>query len=144
MSETLEEFIARHECKGGKPNLKMYPDSKGILTIGYGHNLRDKPITKKAADQIFSDDLMDVQLEVTHAFPWYADLSKPRQWVILDMTFNMGLGGLKKFEKFLRAVELGNYDTAAAEMIDSDWYEQVKNRGVELVKMMRGLGPENI
>lgn len=138
MSETLAEFIARHECKGGKPNLKMYLDSKGIWTIGYGHNLRDKPITKKAADQIFSDDLMDVQLEVTHAFPWYADLSTPRQWVILDMTFNLGLGGLKKFEKFLRAVELGNYDTAAEEMLDSLWSRQVKSRALELAGMMRG------
>lgn len=141
MSETLEEFIARHECKGGKPNLKMYPDSKGILTIGYGHNLRDKPITKKAADQIFQDDLTDVQLEVTHAFPWYADLSTARQWVILDMCFNLGLDGLRGFTKFLQAVEMGAYETAAAEMIDSQWYAQVKNRGVELVQMMRG--PEN-
>lgn len=142
MSETLEEFIARHECKGGKPNLKMYPDSKGILTIGYGHNLRDKPITKKAADQIFEDDLMDVQLEVTHAFPWYADLSTARQWVILDMCFNLGLDGLRGFTKFLKAVEMGAYETAAAEMIDSQWYAQVKSRGVELVQMMRG--PENV
>jgi GH24 family phage-related lysozyme (muramidase) len=85
---------------------------------------------------------MDVQLELTHAFPWYADLSKPRQWVIFDMTFNLGLGGLKKFEKFLRAVEVGNYDTAAQEMIDSEWFSQVKSRGVELVQMMRG--PENV
>ena len=138
MSETLAEFIARHECKGGKPNLKMYRDSLGIETIGYGHNLRDKPITKKAADQIFLDDLMDVQLEVMHVFPWYADLTTPRQWVILDMCFNVGLGGLKKFEKFLKAVELGNYDTAADEMLDSLWAKQIKSRAMELAQMMRG------
>lgn len=138
MSETLEEFLARHECKGGKPNLKMYLDSLGIETIGYGHNLRDKPITKKAADQIFSDDLTDVQLEVTHAFPWYAELSQPRQWVILDMVFNMGLGGVRKFKKFIQAVELGNYDTAADEMLDSLWAKQVKGRALELAQMMRG------
>lgn len=138
MSETLAEFIARHECKGGKPNLKMYRDTEGIETIGYGHNLRDKPITKRAADQIFLDDLTDVQLEVTHAFPWYADLSPARQWVILDMCFNLGLDGLKGFPKFLKAVEMGAYETAAAEMIDSQWFGQVKSRGVELVQMMRG------
>jgi len=138
MSETLAEFIARHECKGGKPNLKMYLDTLGIETIGYGHNLRDKPITKKAADQIFLDDLTDVQLEVTHAFPWYAELSPPRQWVILDMAFNLGLAGLKKFARFLQAVELGNYDTAADEMLDSVWARQVKGRALELAQMMRG------
>ena len=138
MSETLAEFIARHECNGGKPNLKMYRDSLGIETIGYGHNLRDKPITKKAADQIFLDDLTDVQLDVTHAFPWYADLSTPRQWVILDMCFNLGLAGLQGFPKFLKAVEMGDYETAAEELIDSRWFGQVKGRGVELVQMMRG------
>jgi lysozyme len=120
----------------------MYLDSLGVETIGYGHNLRDKPITKKAADQIFADDVMDVQLEVTHAFPWYADLSQPRQWVILDMVFNMGLGGVRKFEKFLKAVELGNYDTAADEMLDSLWARQVKSRALELAQMMRG--PETV
>ena len=138
MSETLAEFIARHECRAGKPDLRMYLDSLDIETIGYGHNLRDKPITKAAADQIFRDDLTDIQLEVTHAFPWYTDLTQPRQWVILDMTFNLGLAGLKKFVKFLQAVELGNYDTAADEMLDSLWAKQVKDRALELAGMMRG------
>ncbi|MGL5936040.1 MAG: glycoside hydrolase family protein [Cetobacterium sp.] len=138
MSETLAEFIARHECRGGKPNLKMYKDSLGIETIGYGHNLRDKPITKTAADQIFLDDLTDVQLEVTHTFPWYAELSQPRQWVILDMCFNLGLHGLLEFRKFLKAVEMGAYETAANEMVESRWFGQVKGRGIELAQMMRG------
>lgn len=138
MDETLEQMIKRHECRGGRPNLLMYLDTEGIETIGYGHNLRDKKISPKAAEQIFQDDLLDVQLEVSHAFPWYADLTEQRQWVIVDMCFNLGLTRLSKFVKFLKAMELGNYDTAANEMLDSLWAKQVKGRAIELANIIRG------
>ena len=58
--------------------------------------------------------------------------------VVTDMMFNMGLPRLKGFTKFLKAMELGDYETAANEMLDSLWAKQVKGRALELANMIRG------
>lgn len=133
MSETLEEMIERHEgCR-----LLPYIDSVGVQTIGIGHNLH-KPLTYAAVRQIFRDDLNDATNECLHAFPWFADLTEPRQWVLIDMCFNLGLTKLLQFKRFLLACERGDYDTAANEMLDSLWRKQVKSRALELAALMRG------
>ena len=37
----------------------------------------------------------------------------------------------------LKALEDGNYDKVADEMLDSKWAKQVKGRSIELAEMMR-------
>jgi len=135
MRETLVQQIQRHEGL----RLKPYYCTAGKLTIGYGRNLEDVGITAHEAAFLLTGDLMRCEDDCLHAFPWFADLSEPRQHVMLNMCFNLGLAGLKKFAKFLTAVELGNYDTAADEMLDSLWAKQVKSRALELAQMMRGI-----
>lgn len=133
MSETLAQMIERHEgCRS-----TIYVDSVGVETVGVGHNLH-KPLTRAAIEQILRDDLNDAINECLHAFPWFADLTEPRQRVLINMCFNMGLKRLLGFKKFLQAVELGDYETAANEMVDSLWSKQVKGRALELANLMRG------
>lgn len=134
MTESLVEQIQRHEGL----RLKPYYCSAGKLTIGYGRNLEEVGITAYEAEVLLLNDLARCQNDCLHAFPWFADLSEPRQQVLLNMCFNLGLAGLKTFTKFLKAVELGHYDTAADEMLDSLWAKQVKGRALDLSKMMRG------
>lgn len=133
MTETLAEMLERHEgCR-----LSPYIDSVGVQTIGIGHNLH-KPITYAAAKKIFEDDLADAINDCLHAFPWFSDLTEPRQAVLVNMCFNLGLPKLLHFTKFLAACERGDYDTAADEMLDSLWRKQVKSRALELAALMRG------
>jgi lysozyme len=40
---------------------KMYLDTVGKWTIGVGHNLSDKPISQRAIDVIFEDDIGDAE-----------------------------------------------------------------------------------
>lgn len=135
--DTLEDMIERHEgCR-----LSPYIDSVGVQTIGIGHNLH-KPLTRQAVEQIFRDDVADATNECMHAFSWFADLTEQRQWAVIDMCFNMGLPRLLGFKKFISAMSLGDYDTAADEMLDSLWSKQVKHRALELAAMIRG--PEQI
>ena len=138
MRGTLVQQIQRHEGL----RLKPYYCTAGKLTIGYGRNLEEVGITAHEAEILLTGDLLRCEDDCLHAFPWFADLSDDRKDVILNMCFNLGLAGLKKFAKFLQAVELGNYDTAADEMLDSLWSRQVKSRALELAGMMRG--PENV
>ena len=133
MSETYEEMLKRHEGL----RLSPYIDSVGVQTIGYGHNLQ-RPFSIKAMEQQFLDDVASVHNECLHAFPWYADLSEPRQWAVKNMCFNLGLSRLLRFKEFLKAMEFGDYETAANEMLDSVWAKQVKGRALELAQLIRG------
>jgi lysozyme len=52
------------------------------------------------------------------------------------MYFNLG-NRLFNFVNMLKALEDGNYDKVAEEMLDSKWAKQVKGRSIELAEMMR-------
>ena len=138
ITDALLDFIAKHECIGGKPNLTAYQDTLGIWTIGYGHNIQEKPIRSARARDIFKDDVQDAIDDCVHAFPWFLEITEARQHVIIDMMFNLGLPRLSKFKNFLIAMELGDYETAADHMLDSLWAKQVKGRALELASMIRG------
>lgn len=133
ITESLLAFIAENEGL----RLKPYQDTVGVWTVGYGHNL-NVPISQRAAWQILRDDVEDARNDCLHAFPWFLELSEQRQHAMIDLMFNMGLHRLSGFKKFLAAMELGQYDTAADELVDSRWYEQVKRRGPKIVSMIRG------
>lgn len=134
--DAIKDMIVRHE--GVRPT--AYLDTEGIWTVGIGHNLT-VPLSHKAIMQIFADDLMEAKSACIHAFPWFADLTSERQAVMVDMCFNMGLHRLLGFKRMLTAIALGNYETAADEMLDSLWAKQVKSRALELAQLMRGSEP---
>ena len=52
------------------------------------------------------------------------------------MYFNLG-NRLFKFVNMLAALNEGNYEKVADEMLDSKWAKQVKGRSIELADMMR-------
>ena len=125
-------YIRRYEGFSRLP----YKCPTGHLTIGYGHNL-ENGISAAAAEFIMQEDLTQAERAVKDAFPWWWKLDDARQFVLVDMAFNMGLAGLKGFKKMLTAVEQGDYQTAAKEILASKWAGQVKRRAVELSKMMQ-------
>lgn len=124
-------YIRRYEGFSRLP----YKCPTGHLTIGYGHNL-ENGISAAAAEFILQEDLARAERAVKDAFPWWWKLDDARQFVLVDMAFNMGLAGLRGFKKMLTAVEQGDYKKAAKEMLDSKWAFQVKGRAVELAKIM--------
>jgi len=131
--------------------LKSYRDTKGILTIGIGHNLEahpaeavlgrkidEKGITETEAMKLFNDDLDRCIKQVETAIVKFHELSEPRQQVLIDMAFNLGGDiGLLKFKKMLTALTSNDFATAAAEMLNSKWATQVGNRSKRLALMMK-------
>lgn len=129
---TLEQ-IARHEGI----RLKPYRDTVGKLTIGIGRNLDDRGISKEEAEMLFLNDIRHHMKLLDMEVKWWTKLDPVRQGVLLNMCFNLGIGGLLKFNKFLTALRLGNYEKASVEMMDSKWATQVGPRAVELSKQMK-------
>lgn len=129
---TLEEQLIKHE--GLK--LKPYLDTRGKLTIGIGRNLDDKGITKGEAHMLLCNDIFHATVALEEMIPNYPSLSPLRQRVLVDMCINLGVRGLKKFKKFLAAIEVGNFTVAAEEMLKSKWAGQVGKRATRLARWM--------
>ena len=125
-------YLRRYEGFSKLP----YKCTTGHLTIGYGHNL-EHGISAAAAEFSLQEDLNKAARAVKDAFPWWWKMDEARQFVLVDMAFNMGIAGLKGFKKMLAAMEQGDYQTAAKEMLESKWAGQVKRRAVELSKIMQ-------
>lgn len=134
----LHEMLRRHE------GLKLHPYKcpAGRTTIGYGHNLeaRGEPIpdviTIEQAERWLDEDIASARAQCeTHIKGW-EELGEVRRAVLVDMCFNLGIGGLLKFKKMLAYVEAGKYSLAAIEMKDSLWAKQVGKRAITLSTMM--------
>lgn len=117
--------------------LKMYLDTAGNWTIGIGHNLSAKPISKLASRTIFMEDMADAIDDVRHCCSIYGELSRPRQLVLINLAFNMGRDRLGKFVRFLGAIHRGDWNDAADELLDSKAAKDLPSRYTRLAQMMR-------
>lgn len=116
-------------------SLRPYKCPTGHLTIGYGHNL-ENGITLNIADELLSADLRIAEMEVANKVAYFNKLDEARQFVLVDMCFNMGLKKLLTFKKFFAALSKKDYKAAAREMLDSKWAVQVGNRAKKLAGIM--------
>jgi lysozyme len=140
---TLEDQLILHEGL----RLVVYDDATGeplkpgkILigypTIGVGRNLITNGLTKYEAYSLLDHDIMTAQIELKNFLPFFYGLSEIRQRVLIDMCFNLGLAGLKKFTATLAAIKGGDYVTASTQMMKSKWAGQVGIRAKRLSFMM--------
>lgn len=98
---------------------KPYPDEYGVLTIGYGTNL-DEGLDPDEAMFLLEHRLLKRRTELL-ALTWYRPLDVVRQGVVLMMAYQLGTHGVLVFRRMCRALERGDYQAAADEMLDSKW-----------------------
>ena len=128
MITNLKDQLVRDE----ELRLKPYTDSVGKLTIGVGRNLTDKGISVQEAQGLLANDIADATAELQAKLPWTATLDDVRKGAMLNMTFNMGIGGLLEFHDFLARMQRGDFSGAAGAMLDSLWARQVGTRATRL------------
>lgn len=136
MLRTISEELIRDEGEV----LHAYQDTEGFLTIGVGRLIdkrRGGGITREEALYLLQNDILRKMEDLDRELPWWKKLSQVRQRVLLNMCFNLGIGGLLKFKNTLAAVESGRYEEAAKGMMASKWAKQVGARAERLAKMMR-------
>ena len=148
--EKNEQFYAqlmRHEGAKRAPDGThvAYRCPAGALTIGYGHNLDALPllgldelscISEAQARKILIADAAVFAAALDKEIPWWRRLNAPRQAVLLNMAFNMGVDGLLKFKNTLRAVREMRWKDARDGMLASKWAGQVGRRASELAAQM--------
>ena len=115
---------------------KVYKCTAGKNTIGFGRNLDDNGITYEEAEYLLKNDIKMVDTWLNDNVPIYAKLTPERQFVLIDMCFNLGFVGVLKFRKMFEAIKAGEFAKAAAEMLNSKWAAQVGPRARKLSRIM--------
>lgn len=136
--EKLKQELARDEGV----RLEAYEDSVGIWTIGVGHMLgadqRMTRITPLECAALFDMDIDEavarVVVIISSQIALYPE-NDVRLRALVNMSFNLG-NRLLGFKKFLAAYNAQDWKTAAKEMMDSKWAQQVGERAVRLRNMI--------
>lgn len=111
----------------------MYRDM-GHYSVGYGTNL--SYITEPEAHMLLVHRLA-IRYSKLQDLSWFRNLNANRQQIMLNMSYQVGHGGLLKFKKMIKALKKRHFKTAANEMKKSRWYRQSGARSKELVRLMR-------
>jgi len=121
---------------------EIYKDHLGYPTFGIGHLVLESdpehgepvgtPVCEDRVIACFENDVLTVFKDLDRNLPWWSEQSDNLQRVLANMSFNLGITRLLKFKKFLGALELKQYKTAAEEMMDSRWAAQVGPRATRL------------
>ena len=122
--------------------LKPYRCTAGKLSIGVGRNLDDRGITEAEALMLLQNDINAFWGQLVVSMPWVLTAPEPVQEALLNMCFNMGLGGLLQFKTTLGFIRDREYGQAADAMLQSKWAGQVGARAQRLATMVRGCAQE--
>jgi len=132
--ERIKEQLVRHEGL----RLKPYRCTAGKLTIGVGRNLDDCGISKKEAYILLENDIQNCEKQLLDEIPEiYNALDEVCKSVLLNMCFNLGIGGLLGFNNTLAFIAAGDWERAANGMLASKWAKQVGRRAIELSELIR-------
>jgi len=137
--EEVKQRIKEHEGYRDTP----YADSLGYGTIGYGHLILPTDDFKEGVsypkDQLEQLFELDFKQALQSADDLLQGLNTNHivRGIITEMCFQLGKPRCMKFKKMWEGIQEGNFDKAADEMMDSNWYRQTKKRCGALSAMMR-------
>jgi lysozyme len=136
MSVDFDKLKAQISVEEGRKG-KVYPDPRGVPTIGIGRNLRDVGLSDDEIDYLFKNDILRVTNDIAKNIPWVFGLDDVRQRVFFDLVFNMGITKLLTFQHTLALAKAGDFAGAADELHHSLWDSQVGNRAPKLEAMLK-------
>jgi len=131
--ENVKNLIIKHEGFRAKP----YTCPAGKLTIGYGFNIESEGVPRIVADY-WLDYLLKVQFIpfLQKIFPEFKYFSENRKAALISMVYNIGETRFLEFRKMIKAINDGNWVTAASEAENSKWARSdVPKRAAEVVKL---------
>lgn len=139
MYEDLKSRIKKHEGFLSK----VYLDSLGKATIGYGHLLTEEDdfvegviYDKDILESLFEKDFNNAVKGAEELLKGY-EIALIAKEVIIEMVFQLGKTGVSKFKNMFAALKEHEYSRAAAEMLNSVWYRQTPSRCEELANIMK-------
>ena len=135
LSQKLIDQLAIHE--GVKRFAYKCPAGK--WTIGVGRNIdQDGGIGLSDAEvyTLLRNDVARGDRELGDAFEWYSLLDQVRKDALCNLSFNLGMPRLMKFQKALGHLAADRYKESAEEFLDSLWATQVGQRALDVAHMV--------
>lgn len=141
--EIAQKLLLIHEgCK-----LTEYKCTAGHRTIGVGWNIDAHPLPKGfgrmingklTITQAEADDMLKVSMrehweDLVAKLPWVEKLDEWRKAAMLDLAFNMGIGGLLTFKNTLGFISTGRYAEAGNGLLKSKWSKDVQKQRVDTI-----------
>jgi len=130
-------MIAKHE--GYEP--RVYKCTNGYDTIGYGFAIKDLYMNKEVADLILDQKIQEMLKRILSDKDWgewFSEKPQHIQEVLIDMIFQIGFSGVKKFRKTIQYIKDDNFLLASEEMLDSKWAKSDSpNRAKELSEIVK-------
>ncbi len=123
---------------------KVYRDSLGVATIGYGFAIKDLDLSEQIAGKILEQKVRDLINEIAERFDWFQWVPDPGQDVIIEMCYQLGVAGVSKFTNTIAAIKRQDWETAANEMLNSRWAIQTPKRAAHMAEIIRNLPKRNI
>jgi len=144
IDQLRKELEADEGCKH-----ETYLCSENVVTGGIGHMITEwddekyteigVEIPEEQVKAWFDKDIETVLSDCELLYDDFEHLPNDAQLIIANMMFNLGYPRLKKFVKMKAAVDKRDWNEAANQVIDSNYYRQLPNRAGRLVKRLRGL-----
>ena len=133
MVQSLIKQIKHHEGYRSR----VYKCTEGYDTIGYGFAIKDLVVSEEVCEMILLEKLEFLEKSIKNRFSWYDESPQVIKEVIMNMCYQLGITGVSKFRKAISALQEGDWDEAADEMLDSLWARQTPNRATELSHIVR-------
>lgn len=128
----LRNLLISHESYKQFP----YTDNSGNLTIGIGRNLTDRGISNTEALNLLDNDIYFFFNKLNNYLESFYLLDSNRQIALIDMCFTLGVHGFLGFKDLIESVNKRDWKKAHADMINSKWAEQVRERATQLATII--------
>ena len=119
-----------------------YFDQLGFPTIGYGHLIKPnekkfftKKFSKKYLLNLFNLDFNEAIVQYEKHYHKF-NFSNNIKEVLIEMIFQLGINGQKKFLKMNNHLKKKQVFMASLEMINSLWYYQTPKRVDDLIDIL--------
>ncbi len=116
--------------------LAAYRDATGNLIVAPDHYVERMGV-RGTGMAVLEVDVRAVARELDELWPTTGKLDGVRQRALIHMAFTMGVRGLLTMTRLVSAVESRFWETAAEEMLISQWAKQEPRRAIVLAAMMR-------
>lgn len=133
VSQELVKSIKEHEGF----RAAAYVDTTGHLTIGYGQVVAELEVTEQEAEKWLLAGIEKRTKELETFLSFRAVKDQVRQDVLVEMAYNLGVGGLMKFKNMWASIKAKDWDAAGEHMLDSLWASQVGYRAKTLSRRMK-------
>jgi len=115
--------------EGWRPN--VYEDHLGYKTIGFGFLVDDRKgdgMPEEIGEIWLNYEIDAFERGLKLALSNWSRYPDQIQRALLNMSYQMGIGGLLGFRNTLRLIDDGRYQEAATEALNSRWAEQTPER----------------